>query len=183
VAVRRRFHGTSSECGVGINPGSRPCDSSTCSVCSILTTGFQTSRAGSGPGASQMTLRYGAGIYSSSTSGKANDYAEGSEKSHGGKTMRTMFLVNAAAGRPFITTVGTIQGMTETPKDKNGHSYDSVWVRPARLLTMMSWLCTTIVLSFQHASLCTRCVSCSPSALRGDLIVVLRSCVACILTV
>jgi hypothetical protein len=126
VAVRRRFHGTSSECGVGINPGSRPCDSAKCSVCGILTTGFQTSLAGSGPGAGQMTLRYGAGIYSSSTSGKANDYAEGSEKLHGGKTMRTMFLVNAAAGRPFVTTVGTIQGMTEPPKDKNGHSYDSV---------------------------------------------------------
>lgn len=40
--------------------------------------------------------------------------------------MRTMFLVNVAAGRPYRTSLGRIEGMSRPPNDHNGVPYDSV---------------------------------------------------------
>jgi len=58
-----------------------------------------------------MRLRYGAGIYSSSTSSKANDYVPDDEystheqtgSSHGKKKLRMMFLCKVAAGKSYVT--------------------------------------------------------------------------------
>jgi hypothetical protein len=125
--VVRRFHGTSSLCGVGINVGDSPCSSSECAVCGILTIGFDTNHAGSGAvGGQQRHLRYGKGIYSSATPGKANDYAAESERVHAGKKYRTQFVVSVAAGRVFKTRAGDLDLKTMPPLDSKGVSYDSV---------------------------------------------------------
>lgn len=119
--------GTASECKVGVNIGLAPCSASTCCVCSILTAGFTKLRAGSGAvGGQQRVLRYGKGIYSSATSGKANDYCLDSECIHAGKVYRTMFCVHVVAGRAYKTTAGDLNLNTEPPLDGSGVQYDSV---------------------------------------------------------
>ncbi|KAH9992751.1 hypothetical protein BJV74DRAFT_834239 [Russula compacta] len=73
--TRRRFHGTIRECCLGDNSSeSALCRLSTCNICRIIQTSFQLARAG------QRTNfgRFGAGIYTSATSSKANDYSSGS---------------------------------------------------------------------------------------------------------
>lgn len=133
--VKRRFHGTSSTCKVGVNIGDRPCSAPGCSVCGILTHGFQTARAGSGAvGGQRRVLRYGKGIYSSATSGKANDYAEESGAAYVNKMYRTMFVVYVAAGKGYKTTSGDLQldDDQEPPFDpKTGQQYDSVIGEPS----------------------------------------------------
>jgi hypothetical protein len=60
--------------------------------------------AGSGPNASnRAALRYGPGLYFSSTSGKSNDYATHSERLRGSRRWRTMFVATVAAGRAYCT--------------------------------------------------------------------------------
>ena len=55
--VRRRFHGTSIECDFGIDLGAPPCESRTCRVCNILSSGFSKRYAGNGPNISLRRLR------------------------------------------------------------------------------------------------------------------------------
>ena len=58
-----------------------PCGESTCNVCGICTHGFRLrENVGGTARRTLFDLRYGAGLYFSSVSGKANDYAELSEK-------------------------------------------------------------------------------------------------------
>lgn len=96
-------------------------------MCSILQSGFTRSRAGSGAvGGQRRVLRYGRGIYTSATSGKANDYAIGSECAHGGKLFRSMFCVHVVAGREYKTTLGDLNLASEPPVDSSGVQYDSV---------------------------------------------------------
>lgn len=58
-----------------------PCGESTCKVCNICTHGFKLrDNVGDTARRTNFDLRYGAGLYFSSVSGKANDYAEDSEK-------------------------------------------------------------------------------------------------------
>ena len=62
-------------------PQGNPCGNKNCSVCSICTQGFVVEgNAGRTAQATNISLRYGEGIYFSSVSGKANDYAGLSEK-------------------------------------------------------------------------------------------------------
>ena len=123
---RRRFHGTSSVCNFAIDDQVAPCASGSCALCSILAGGFSLAHAGSGPNATQVTfgsavgLRYGRGLYFSSTSGKSNDYAAGSERKRRGRRWRTLFLCNVAAGHAFCTDAAEID-LSRAP---NG--YDSV---------------------------------------------------------
>lgn len=51
-----------------------------CAVCNICTHGFKVSCAGRTAQRAKFDLRFGEGLYFSSVSGKANDYAELSEK-------------------------------------------------------------------------------------------------------
>ena len=55
--VRRRFHGTSIECDFGIDLGAPPCESRTCRVCNILSSGFSKRYAGNGPNISLRRVR------------------------------------------------------------------------------------------------------------------------------
>ncbi|KIM64290.1 hypothetical protein SCLCIDRAFT_1213393 [Scleroderma citrinum Foug A] len=67
----RRWHGTTRECLLGDNGNCNLCTSSSCSLCGILRTSYSLSLFGKKTGWG----RFGAGIYTSSTSSKSNDYS------------------------------------------------------------------------------------------------------------
>ncbi|CBN75172.1 conserved unknown protein [Ectocarpus siliculosus] len=81
--TRRRFHGTSCSdaCRFFMDLRGGPCGRPDCNVCSICTHGFRLrGSVGRTAQRTNMNLRYGEGLYFSSVSGKANDYAAQSEK-------------------------------------------------------------------------------------------------------
>jgi len=105
---QRRWHGTASasECNFAKDLSSggasgRPCGNTACRLCNIAGSGFQLSHAGTGTGGTRMSLRYGPGLYFSSTSSKSNDYAEGSA------TQCRVSLGERAAKRRRGSAVGT----------------------------------------------------------------------------
>eukprot|EP00904_Undaria_pinnatifida_P004166 jgi/Undpi1/13750/HiC_scaffold_9.g03403.m1 len=105
--TRRRFHGTScsDECNFFVDLKGGPCARPDCSVCSICMHGFKLQgNQGRTAKATNFDLRYGEGLYFSSVSGKANDYAQQSEKLWQGKKWRCMFTASVVVGRPFNTT-------------------------------------------------------------------------------
>ena len=58
-----------------------PCGSNDCNVCNICLRGFKLKKnLGRTAKAKNSSLRYGKGVYFSSLSGKANKYAENSQK-------------------------------------------------------------------------------------------------------
>lgn len=57
-----------------------PCSESACNVCNICIQGFRLAHRGQTAQRTGRNLRFGNGLYFSSVSGKANDYAVGSEK-------------------------------------------------------------------------------------------------------
>jgi hypothetical protein len=127
VAAFDCFQGTASECKAGVDVGLAPCDASTCCVRSIVTAGFTNLRAGSrAVGGQQRVFRYGKGIYSSSTSGKADKFTLGSECEYAGMLYRRIFCVHVAAGRAYNTTTGDLHVTTEPPDGGNGIRFDSV---------------------------------------------------------
>ncbi|CAM9168974.1 unnamed protein product [Ectocarpus sp. 8 AP-2014] len=105
----QRFHGTSCNegCNFMVDPqgGQVPCGKSSCSVCNICKLGFKLGPNVAGTArATGFPLRYGEGIYFSSVSGKANDYASRSAKKIGNDSeLRCMFVANVAVGRTFET--------------------------------------------------------------------------------
>lgn len=74
-----------------------------CSVCGIFLQGFQRKFGGSGHGLVNgkrtTSLRYGNGIYFTSSFPKVFDFSIGSEVRNEQRTFRTMFMVTVAAGR------------------------------------------------------------------------------------
>ncbi|CAM9324420.1 unnamed protein product, partial [Hapterophycus canaliculatus] len=111
--VRRRFHGTSCspQCSFFVDLKGRPCGRTECNVCSICTHGFVIEgNAGRTALITNFGLRYGEGLYFSSVSGKANDYARSSEKNDSsGTRLRCIFVVNVAAGKTYNTTEGNLE--------------------------------------------------------------------------
>lgn len=94
------FHGTRMKCGL---PRERCCDDEGCSVCSIIRTGFKTSKARTG------FQRFGTGIYVSATSSKANDYVkcmvELEEGGGGGQKVLLVCRVLAGVVYPSTTNL------------------------------------------------------------------------------
>ncbi|CAM9158575.1 unnamed protein product [Ectocarpus sp. 13 AM-2016] len=109
VNLSQRFHGTSCNegCNFMVDPqgATAPCGLSSCSVCSICMLGFKLGRNVARTAlATCIPLRYGTGIYFSSVSGKANDYADLSAKTDkDGTELRCMFVANVAGGKAFNT--------------------------------------------------------------------------------
>ncbi|CAN0163900.1 unnamed protein product [Ectocarpus sp. 12 AP-2014] len=105
----QRFHGTSCNegCNFMVDPqnGQVPCGKSSCSVCNICKQGFKMGPNVAGTArATGFPLRYGEGIYLTSVSGKANDYASRSAKKVGiASELRCMFVASVAVGRTFKT--------------------------------------------------------------------------------
>ncbi|KAJ7111951.1 hypothetical protein C8R44DRAFT_882981 [Mycena epipterygia] len=67
----RRWHGTRRECNLGDKGQTQFCTSTTCPLCCIVKSSFDISLWGTKTGWG----RFGKGIYTSSTSSKANDYS------------------------------------------------------------------------------------------------------------
>jgi len=89
--TRRRFHGTIRECCLGDTSSENAlCRLSNCNLCRIIQSSFQLAKAG------QRTNfgRFGAGIYTSATSSKANDYSAGSASLN-----KAMLLNDVVMGR------------------------------------------------------------------------------------
>ncbi|CAM9669061.1 unnamed protein product [Ectocarpus fasciculatus] len=109
VNLCQRFHGTSCNAGCNfmVDPQGTavPCGLSSCSVCNICMLGFKLgTNVARTARATRFPLRYGPGIYLSSVSGKANDYAKLSAKTgNDGSELRCMFVANVAVGKPFNT--------------------------------------------------------------------------------
>ncbi|EGN91900.1 hypothetical protein SERLA73DRAFT_191870 [Serpula lacrymans var. lacrymans S7.3] len=88
---RRRWHGTRRECKVG-DPGNRHfCGSATCSLCIIMRTSFDLSKAGK----NYTSLRFGPGIYTSSTSATAGGYCRNVQAS----PYKALLLAKVVVGR------------------------------------------------------------------------------------
>ncbi|CAM9699673.1 unnamed protein product [Scytosiphon promiscuus] len=122
---RRRFHGTSCSdaCRFFVDLRGGPCGVPHCNVCSICTHGFKLKGSvGRTAQRTNVNLRYGEGLYFSSVSGKANDYAAASEKEGArGKKWRCMFVANVSVGKAFKTIKGTLPNYLCPPQ-----GYDSV---------------------------------------------------------
>ncbi|EPS93927.1 hypothetical protein FOMPIDRAFT_1135248 [Fomitopsis schrenkii] len=114
---KRRWHGTVRACTVGDSQGQPTlCNDVLCSLCNIIRTSFHAAKAG------QRTNfgRFGAGIYTSATSSKANDYV----LEPGGSGFKAMLLNDVVLGRVIKMTTGD-ENLTQPP---TGH--DSVVGEP-----------------------------------------------------
>jgi len=89
----RRWHGTNRECRLGDYGNTTFCNSTSCSLCSILRNSYDTNRFGQKTGWG----RFGAGIYTSSTSSKSNDYSNNITPS----TMKAILLNKVVVGRGY----------------------------------------------------------------------------------
>ncbi|CAN0173238.1 unnamed protein product, partial [Laminaria digitata] len=108
--ARRRFHGTScsTECNYFFDLEGAPYESPDSSVCCICIHGFKLEVAGTTAMLSNISLRYGRGLYFSSVSGKADDYAARSEKLINGRKWTGMFAATGAVGRAYLTQEGAL---------------------------------------------------------------------------
>ncbi|KZT64766.1 ADP-ribosylation [Daedalea quercina L-15889] len=114
---KRRFHGTVRACTVGDSVNQQElCRSTACSLCCIIRTSFHIAKAG------QRTNfgRFGAGIYTSATSSKANDYVD----ECGGSPFKAMLLSDVVMGRAVKMAIGD-EDLTQPPA-----GYDSVIGEP-----------------------------------------------------
>ncbi|EKM52581.1 uncharacterized protein PHACADRAFT_211824 [Phanerochaete carnosa HHB-10118-sp] len=111
----RRFHGTVRACHIG-DHYTGFCSDEDCSLCRILESSFEVARFG------QRTNfgRFGAGIYTSATSSKANDYVGELAMSN----YQAMLLTEVIMGKAIKLTVGN-QNLTAPPQ-----GYDSVIGEP-----------------------------------------------------
>ncbi|KIJ66837.1 hypothetical protein HYDPIDRAFT_166294 [Hydnomerulius pinastri MD-312] len=87
----RRWHGTTRECLLGDNGNGNLCSSTTCSLCGILRTSYSLNL---------FDCRFGAGIYTSSTSSKSNDYSTNVKPSN----LKTMLLNKVVVGKGYKMT-------------------------------------------------------------------------------
>ncbi|KAH9067953.1 ADP-ribosylation, partial [Lactarius vividus] len=114
--TRRRFHGTIRKCRLGdTSTDGALCKLSDCNMCSIIRSSFQLAHVGKRTNFG----RFGAGIYTSATSSKANDYYGGSASSN-----RAMLLNDVVMGEGIKLTT-TDESLTKPPA-----GYDSVIGEP-----------------------------------------------------
>ncbi|CCM01087.1 uncharacterized protein FIBRA_03135 [Fibroporia radiculosa] len=114
---RRRWHGTSRSCLLGDNEYNQDlCSARDCSLCSIIRSSFELAQAGNNTNFG----RFGAGIYTSATSSKANDYV----KENGGSPYRAALLNDVVLGKAKKLFTGDTS-LTAPPQ-----GYDSVIGEP-----------------------------------------------------
>lgn len=89
----RRWHGTTRECLLGDNGNCNLCTSPSCSLCGILRTSYSLSLFGKKTGWG----RFGAGIYTSSTSSKSNDYSNNLKPSN----LKAILLNKVVVGKGY----------------------------------------------------------------------------------
>jgi len=103
---RRRFHGTNLECDIGKSTMDT-CSKPDCTVCLILKSGGLTIKKF---GAQTGWGRFGNGIYTTSTSSKANDYSRGTHKA--------VFMLEVIVGDAVKLTAND-QTLTKAPNGKD----------------------------------------------------------------
>ncbi|KAE9387033.1 ADP-ribosylation [Gymnopus androsaceus JB14] len=108
----RRWHGTTRECHLGDNGQTQFCGSKTCSLCCIVKTSFDLSLFGKKTGWG----RFGRGIYTTSTSSKANDYSDNKSPS----SLRAILLNQVVVGKQYKLLYNNVT-LTKPPP-----GYDSV---------------------------------------------------------
>jgi len=108
----RRWHGTRRKCNIGDTGITTVCTDSKCALCRIIKTSFDVKffKEATGWG------RFGAGIYTSSTSSKSNDYSSNDRNSK----WKALLLNKVAVGKGMKLT----QNDTTLTKPPTG--YDSV---------------------------------------------------------
>jgi len=112
----RCFHGTARKCSLGDDSSKTAlCYLRSCNLCRIIKRSFELSRAGK----NTNFKRFGAGIYTTATSSKANDYSTSTAS-----PWKAMLLNDIVMGNP-IELEYTDTSLTEPP----GH-YDSVVGEP-----------------------------------------------------
>jgi len=94
----RRWHGTTLECKLGDKGHSQFCASSTCPLCCIVKTSCDLGLWGKKTGWG----RFGAGIYTSSTSSKSNDYSQNTDPS---AKLKAILLNKVVVGKGYKLTV------------------------------------------------------------------------------
>ncbi|GBE87736.1 hypothetical protein SCP_1104130 [Sparassis crispa] len=115
--TQRRWHGTIRACTLGDSELLRElCTSETCSLCNIIRSSFQLARAGERTNFG----RFGAGIYTSGTSSKANNYVAET----GGSSYKSVLLNEVIMGEGIKLHTGD-ETLTEPPP-----GYDSVIGEP-----------------------------------------------------
>ncbi|KAH9932379.1 ADP-ribosylation [Fomitopsis serialis] len=87
--TRLLWHGTIRTCRIG-DSGNNVCTRSDCSLCGILKASFSVAKVGQ----HHKFSRFGAGIYTTATSSKANDYVQ----ERGGSPYKAMLLNAVVAG-------------------------------------------------------------------------------------
>ncbi|KAI0337036.1 hypothetical protein BDW22DRAFT_1340582, partial [Trametopsis cervina] len=100
----RRWHGTRRECRLGDKSCTAFCSSTSCSLCCIMRTSYDVTLWGKKTGwGRQLTcvLRFGAGIYTSSTSSKSNDYAQNTDSS---APLKAILLNKVVVGKGYKMT-------------------------------------------------------------------------------
>ena len=103
--INRRYHGTKSFCGIGINGSTLLCSFAQCNVCQIIKGGFKIEKYSQGTGKG----RYGKGIYFSATGGKSNDYVKHWDEN--GKTS-IMFVAKVVVGSAKKTDTDWYESVT-----------------------------------------------------------------------
>lgn len=114
--TRRRWHGTIRACRLGDENFRQFCTNRPCSLCDIIRSSFKLAKAG----ARTNFGRFGAGIYTSATSSKANDYVE----EVGGSPHKAILMSNVVMGIPIKLTTNQ-PNLTQPPT-----GYDSVVGEP-----------------------------------------------------
>ncbi|KAI9465774.1 hypothetical protein BJY52DRAFT_1143683 [Lactarius psammicola] len=104
--TRRRFHGTIRACRLGdTSTDGALCRLSNCNMCSIIRSSFQLALVGKRTNFG----RFGAGIYTSATSSKANDYCAGSASLN-----KAMLLNDVVLGKTVKLTTND-ESLTKPP--------------------------------------------------------------------
>ncbi|EPQ53568.1 ADP-ribosylation [Gloeophyllum trabeum ATCC 11539] len=138
---RRRFHGTKRACNLGDKGSTMLCSLPECSLCGIIKTSFKLSLAGTAHPWRRKAGRFGAGIYTSATSSKSNDYCKNLPSAR--STCKAMLLTKVVAGNG--------EKLTKTDARRTGPSpgYDSV----PRLLPFRYLNYDELVVYDEHAAI------------------------------
>ena len=80
--TQQRWHGTGIKCSLGLASQPTICDDQSCATCNIIRSGFDLAYV-------KTAGRYGIGLYASSTSSKAHQYAAGMSRGIGGRQVQT----------------------------------------------------------------------------------------------
>ncbi|KAI0695392.1 hypothetical protein BC835DRAFT_1414906 [Cytidiella melzeri] len=113
----RRWHGTRRECKLGDKGHTSFCASNNCSLCCVMRTSFDVSLWGKKTGWGRNPSRFGAGIYTSSTSSKSNDYSQNADPN---AALKAILLNKVVVGKGYKMTQDNTT-MTAPPA-----GYDSV---------------------------------------------------------